>query len=150
MIKRKKIDFNKVDEAFPKIEDIFAQYGVKIVVAYLFGSYRRKMVTSLSDIDIAVLLDDAISEKDQFSLRGQIYSDLSKLLKTDEIDLLLLNNAPLNMQYGVLRDKKVLYCSDRKKMVDFESRVIKMYLDIKPLRDEFNREFFKRAGDYIG
>lgn len=150
MIKRSKVDFNKVDKVLPGLGDIFVPYRAKIVAAYLFGSYAAGRVTPLSDIDIAVLLSDDMPEEEYLHLRSELYADLSKFLGTDEIDIIFLNNAPLSMQYGVLKDKKVLYCSDWEKMIDFESRVIKLYLDIKLLRDEFNQEFLKRAGDFIG
>jgi len=150
MIKYKKIDFAKVNKVFPDIAKVFAKYGSKIVVAYVFGSFKRGEIRPLSDIDLAVLLDRNLSKTERLEIQIELFDDLIEFLGTDEIDLIILNDVPLSMQYGVLKDKKILYYSDKEKLVDFETEVVKKYLEIKPLRDEFNREFIKRVGDYLG
>ncbi|ABB15046.1 type VII toxin-antitoxin system MntA family adenylyltransferase antitoxin [Carboxydothermus hydrogenoformans] len=150
MIKYKKIDFEKVNKVFPDIDKVFARYGSKIVVAYVFGSYRRGEIRPLSDIDLAVLLDRNLSKTERLEIQIELLDDLIEFLGTEEIDLVILNDVPLSIQYGVLKDKKIVYYSDKQKLVDFEADVVLKYLDIKPLRDEFNREFIKRAGEYLG
>jgi len=65
-----------------------------VIFAYLFGSLTSGMLKLLSDIDIAVYLKKRkLSEK-----RLEIIGDLADILKTDEIDLAVLNTAPLSLQ----------------------------------------------------
>ncbi len=85
-----------------------------------------------SDMDIAVYVlegPDLVSEK--LALLGQLIDDL----ETDNLDLVLLNTAPLPLQARVLRDKEVLV--DRKPHFRhcFESLVIRKYLDFS-IREE--------------
>lgn len=67
-------------------------------------------------------------------------------MNTDEIDLVCLNKAPLSVQYGVIKDKEILYYYDKQKVVDYETSVITKYLDIKYMRDFLNFEFLKKVG----
>ncbi|WP_027309081.1 nucleotidyltransferase domain-containing protein [Caloramator sp. ALD01] len=145
MIRSKKVDFSKVYSNLDELKNVFSQCKDKIVVAYLFGSAHRRQVTPLSDVDIAILInkdyEDIINE-----IEEKLYEDLVRCLKTDEIDLVCLNRAPLSVQYGVIKDKEILYFSDKQKVVDYETSVITNYLDIKPIRDFLNLEFLKKVG----
>lgn len=142
MIKFKKVNFDLVLENIESLGDIFKKYGDKIIVAYLFGSVNRGKINPLSDIDIAILFKE-MPKKDMIKLELDVLEDISKYLKTEEIDLLNLNFAPLSVRYGVVKEKKILYYSDKQKVVDFEFEVIKNYLDFKPIRDMINYEFVK-------
>lgn len=61
-----------------------------VVVAYLFGSTAREEANCLSDIDIAVLLDDSLTGKEAFDLQLKLIVDLGNLLKTKNVDLVVL------------------------------------------------------------
>ena len=69
-----------------------------VIFAYLFGSLTSGMLKPLSDIDIAVYLKKRkLSEK-----RLEIIGDLADILKTDEIDPVVLNTAPLSLQMRIM------------------------------------------------
>ena len=62
-----------------------------ILFSYLFGSAASGKTNAMSDLDIAVYLTgDSLSEK-----RLDVIGSLIDALKTDEIDLVVLNTAPL-------------------------------------------------------
>lgn len=144
LIKFRKIDFNKVTNNFLKLKDIFSFYGDKIIVAYLFGSYHTREITPLSDVDIAVLFDFSLTKEEIEKLERDIFLKVTDVLKTDEIDFVILNNSPLSIKYGVIKNKEIIYYSNKLKVVDFESSVITKYLDFKPIRTEINKEFLRR------
>ncbi|GFR36354.1 type VII toxin-antitoxin system MntA family adenylyltransferase antitoxin [Thermobrachium celere] len=145
MIREKKVDFSKVLSNIHGLKNIFSKYKDKIVVAYMFGSVHRREITPLSDVDIAILInkeyEGVIDE-----IEAEVYEDLVRFLGTEEIDLVCLNKAPLSIQYGVIKDKEILYFLDKQKVVDYETSVITDYLDIKPMRDFLNLEFLKKVG----
>jgi len=143
MIRRNKIDINHAKEVIKDLGAFFSRFGNKVVVAYLFGSFAMGTYTPLSDIDIAILFDMELSKGIVEELENEILDGLMKIFKTDEIDLVILNNAPLSVRYGVLKTGKIVYCSNIEKVVDFQTEVISKYLDIKPYREEFYREFLK-------
>ncbi len=63
-----------------------------MLFAYLFGGLARGRVSPLSDVDIAIYLaDGADIAQEKLETLGK----LNELLKTDEVDLVILNTAPL-------------------------------------------------------
>ncbi|EYE89530.1 nucleotidyltransferase [Fervidicella metallireducens AeB] len=144
MIKFGKVDFSKIINNFPKLKNVFSSYGDKIIVAYLFGSCHTKKITPLSDIDFAVLFDYSLTKEEMQKLEQEIFLKITDVLKTDEIDFVILNNAPLSMKYGVIKNKEIIYYSNKLKVVDFESSIVTRYLDFKPIRDEINNEFLRK------
>lgn len=145
MIRDKKVDFSLIYSNIEKIREIFKKYNDKIIVSYLFGSTHTGKITPLSDIDIAILIDEKYKNIIN-QIEQDIYEDLTKCMNTDEIDLVCLNKAPLSVQYGVIKDKEILYYYDKQKVVDYETSVITKYLDIKYMRDFLNFEFLKKVG----
>lgn len=144
MIKFNKVDFERVQKGLERVGDTLKPYEDKIARVLLFGSLAKERLGALSDVDIAVLLKQGIDRKDMDVLENELYTVLSALLGTDELDLVILNKAPLYMRYSVLRDKKILICNDAQAFADFFFITVNDYLDIKPLRDEVNREFLKQ------
>ncbi len=63
------------------------------MVAYLFGSIARGEENCLSDIDIAVLFDEVLTKKEAFDLQLKLIVDLGDLLKTKNVDLVVLNDS---------------------------------------------------------
>ena len=143
MIKSKKIDTQYVLEKLKSSGKLFEAYSDHVIRAYLFGSIYIERITPLSDIDIAVLYYDKHEKCEFDELENKIYMLLSKHLRTDEIGLINLNTVPLSVQFGIIKDKRILYYSDFEKMIDFENKVIMNYLDIKHYRDEFNSIFIE-------
>ena len=70
----------------------------RIDLAYIFGSHAAGKEGPISDYDIAVLYSKPI----QSALRYKLTHELNKVLKTDQIDLVVLNNAPIELRYTVI------------------------------------------------
>jgi len=101
-----------------------------IKFAYLFGSQARRDSGPLSDVDLAIYLDNRL---DFFSFRLGFQEELSRKLKSQLFDLIVLNNAPLVLQYEIIRDGKILK-ENKPKRIQFETRVLRDYLDTNWLR----------------
>ncbi len=141
MIHYKKIDFIGMENKLKSLNAFMEPYSRHLLAVYLFGSVATGDIKPLSDIDIAVYFYPCTSKEQMSSIENHLYLELCNTLGTDEIDLVNLNIAPLSMQYGALRNKKLIFCSNPKEVVDFESNTILRYLDFKPIYDEMNREF---------
>ena len=76
-----------------------------IVFAYLFGGLARGKPTPLSDVDIAVYLREQASCSNK---KLELVVALTSALKTDEIDLVILNRAPLTLRMKILQNKRVV------------------------------------------
>ncbi len=103
----------------------------EVTFAYLFGSHAKNDAGKLSDIDVAVHLDDKISENRRFHIRLELIGDVIGILGTDKLDLVVLNDIPFSLSFRVVRDGKMLCCKDELKKIRFEARVMDMYFDQK-------------------
>lgn len=115
-----------------------------IIALYIFGSRASGTHGPLSDIDIAVLLSQGL-EKDFYTKKELDYlGETNEILHTDEVSFVMLNTAPLTIQYGVITDARVLYSKDEEGRLSFEEMVIDRYMDFKFVLDEYDREFLRQ------
>jgi predicted nucleotidyltransferase len=122
-----------------KLSEFFSSVD-SVTVAYLFGSTVRGEANGLSDIDIAVLFDETLTKKETFDLQLELIGELGVLLKTNDIDLVLLNDSPLLLSYNVIRDGIILK-SDEQKRVRFETGIMSRYRD----RDYYVKRHMKKT-----
>lgn len=107
----------------------------EIEVAYIFGSMSQNKDNVLSDIDIAVMLNkECIDNKlYPYGYKAHLLSALMKLLKTDKVDLVILNEAPILLKHRVLYFGKVVCTNNDKKRIQFQVETINKYSDFKYL-----------------
>lgn len=141
MIKQQKINLEYVKFKISNLNTIYEKYSNIVVCMYLFGSINSCRATPLSDIDIAILFDHTTNEEQMDYFENKIFQDLSVFFNTEEIDLIVLNKAPLSIQYGVIKSKSKIYYKDFLKVADFENNIIIKYIDFKKYRDELNIAF---------
>lgn len=116
-----------------------------VVVAYLFGSLARNQGWAHSDVDIAVLLRAQTDRDRYFDLRLEIMGGVGDILAADDIDVVVLNEAPPALAYAVLRDGIRLFCRDHDVRIAFTVRAVNAYLDFKPILERHERAIFERA-----
>ena len=119
------------------LERKLAEYAAKrgVLALYLFGSAAWDRRTRLSDIDIAVLLPDSVPKGEYFDRRLEMTVELMGLLHEDNIDLVILNEAPPLLKHRVVTGGRVVFCRDEQARNRFEARAILEYLDFKPVLD---------------
>jgi len=137
MIKEKKLPEN-ILELLPQVVNSLKNRQ-KVVFAYLFGSLARDKVLPLSDIDIAIYLKEGVDlDKEKMS----ILQNLIDLLGMEEIDLVLLNTAPLTLKARIVEDKKILVDKEPFLRHSFESLVLREYFDFSKKEEQiFKRRF---------
>lgn len=111
------------------LKNIFKSYP-EIKLAYIFGSRANGQEGPLSDYDFAVYFDlkDKIKMSD---IRFELVDKLGRELKTDKIDLVILNmtESP-ELKYNIIKDGRVVYEVEPYKVL-FEPRVLNEYFDFK-------------------
>jgi hypothetical protein len=92
----------------------------------------------MSDLDIAVYLAQEPTAESRLDLLGS----LIEAVKTDEIDLVVLNTASLPLKARIIHSRRVL--SDRAPFVrhSFESVTTRAYLDFAKMADRILRKRF--------
>jgi predicted nucleotidyltransferase len=98
----------------------------EVLFAYLFDSLARDVFSPISDIDIAVYVSDV---RDLMKEKLELLGDLMDGMGTDEIDLVVLNTAPLPLKARVLRSKELLLDREPYLRHSFESLVLREYFD---------------------
>jgi hypothetical protein len=119
----------------------YFQRQAEIEIAYIFGSIARGTESALSDIDIAILIDDQQINEDKFryGYKAEILADLMKILKTNNVDLVILNEANTLLRHRVLYHGKLIYSKNEKKRIEFQTNTIDKYIDFKELmKPHFN------------
>ncbi len=96
-------------------------------------------------MDIAVLLAGQPHADHCMDVRLEIIGGLTNLLHTDEVDVLILNQAPPALRYAVLRDGILLFCRDRQAMIMFRARALQEYLDFKPILQRHEKAILEKA-----
>ncbi len=126
-----------------RLNQLFTQSPVN--AAYLAGSLlSRTSFGHLTDVDIAILLMEQI-KSDQF-LDYQLYffSELAKRLESDNIDVVILNQASLLLKLQVIKYGQILFSRDEKQRVSFEAKAVMDYLDFKKFDDIQNQALSRR------
>jgi hypothetical protein len=90
-----------------------------VLAIYLFGSYAKSKANPISDIDIAVILDNPTKE---------IEADIGSLY-SEKIDLVLFHRLPLYIRFEVFKYGQEIFNRDEKKLLEIKRKVLGEYLD---------------------
>ena len=117
-----------------------------VAALYAFGSLAEGALKPLSDLDFGVLLREGLDKRERFQKCLDLLGLFNATFKTDEIDLVVLDDAPLRFAHHILKTGKRLYCRDPQRIIDFSEKTTKRYLDFKPVLEEFDRGFLEGIG----
>lgn len=129
---------NCIEKYLSQIREVFLQE--QVVFAYLFGSQVSGNIGKLSDIDIAVYFDESLSKSTMFNNKLKIMSKLSLILKRNDIDVVILNDAYPLLEHRIIKQGKVIFSSNEKKRIEYEVKAVLRYLDFKPYIEKYTRE----------
>ena len=118
------------------------------VALFSFGSLSAGELKPLSDLDFGILVSPALDRQQRFDKHLALIGVFNEQLKTDEIDLVLMNDAPVRFSHNIIKSGKLLFCTDTDVLKDFIEKTVKVYLDFRYFRDEFDKEFLKGIGYY--
>ncbi len=115
-----------------------------IVAAYLFGSVAEELAHPLSDVDIALLLEDGIEAEISFELRLRAMGELASICQRP-VDVVILNRAPPLLRYQVLKHGRLLYERHHVLRCLFEMHTYNEYFDMKFYLDYHRQKFVARV-----
>lgn len=124
------IKLKELQEFFRNRQDIAA--------VYIFGSFGTEFEHQFSDLDFGIVFSTAsIRFEDELRLAAL----LSQLLKRDDIDIVNLNKAPINLRYRVISEGDLIIEGSYESHSDFLEQTYKRYLDFLPDLLNFRREY---------
>jgi hypothetical protein len=105
-----------------------------IAFAYLFGSVATGRSGPLSDVDVAVHFHPAGEARSRFKRRLQLMSKLAKALKRDDVDVVPLQDAPVDLAFEILKHGKLIFSKDEAAKATFVFETLRKYHDEAPRR----------------
>jgi len=115
----------------------------KIIAGYLFGSLAKGDFHQKSDIDLAIMIDPSRIRDFSLDERLSLEVDLTLFLETENFDLVVINRAPLVLQFRIISGGKVIYKKDDDLYTSVEEIIMERYYDFLPALRKFNKEYFE-------
>jgi len=131
----------RLKEKLPAI--LRRQSGARLV--YLFGSQATGDTGPKSDFDFAVLVDHSVDAR---RLQAVLAHELSAVLGTAAVDVVVLNRAPIELAYAVIVQGIVLFEQDAATRIEYEADVLSRYADYLPVL-RAQREDILRGGEHV-
>jgi predicted nucleotidyltransferase len=142
----RRLPLNAADRISAMIDRVSKDPDVVAVLA--FGSLAAGELKPLSDLDFGVLVSNQFDKQERFDKHLNLIGLFTEVFQTEEIDLVLLNDAPMRFSHKIIATGKLLYCADHSELADFIEKTVKHYLDFKFFKDEFDRSFLIGIGYY--
>ncbi len=117
----------------------------EVVAVYLFGSSARETRGKRSDVDIAVLTRERNTSRRRSRSLVEYVQAACDALGTDDVDVVLLDRAPITLRHEVFREGKPLLVRDPEALTRFRLESSREYLDTIPLRRTYEEAFFRRV-----
>ncbi|MEJ2567858.1 MAG: DUF86 domain-containing protein [candidate division WOR-3 bacterium] len=131
------LEFNIIKK---KLKNYFEKRE-EIMFAFLFGSVANGKTTGISDIDIAVMLDESKIDKakNPYGYKAELLAKLISVLSFNDIDFIVLNEAPLLLKHRIVQSGREIYTKNEKLSTQFRVKVMEQFLDLKPAVEEGER-----------
>lgn len=118
-----------------------------VAAVYLFGSQASGATGPLSDVDVAVWASPTLDSERRFQLRLDLIAAASTTLGTDEVDLVVLDDAPPLLRQRAWSGGLLLLDREPRTRIRCETRALVEYLDTQPLREELARGRRRRLAE---
>jgi predicted nucleotidyltransferase len=136
---------SRFEAALEGILKLLERSGVEL--GYLFGSAARDAEHAGSDLDIAVLAGGAVPRERHGELQVQLLTELVGLTHVNDIDLVLLDNAPPLLAFNAISTGRLFFERSSRKRIRFETRTVQRYIDTRPLRKYVADRLARRLRD---
>ena len=119
----------------------------EVLDAYLFGSHARGQARPRSDVDVAVYIDEGRARDGVWGYRAQLATELMGALRTNDVDVVVLNRAPILLYHRVLRDGVRLFSRDLRATTTRAGQALSRYFDFLPQLDKMDAARRYAAGE---
>jgi predicted nucleotidyltransferase len=118
-----------------KLREVFQSY-TQIKLVYLFGSQARGETGPLSDYDFAIYFDEKDTKK-MFDIKLELMGQLSTILRTDRIDIAILNLSERpEFKFNVIKEGELIYEEEPFRVI-VEPKILNEYFDFKILLSKY-------------
>jgi predicted nucleotidyltransferase len=125
---------------FSSLAEYFSKSN-EVVAAYVFGSYAENIARPDSDIDVAIIMEPV--SRDTLEYRLAVMEDIKRLTGLDA-DVIVLNEAPIMLQFQIIQKGKVVFERDADRRAVFVMSVAGRYYDYKRYFDYHARHLAEK------
>ena len=104
----------------------------EILEAYLFGSQAMGRAQRHSDIDVAVFVDERRTAGPAYGYAAELTAYLMSALRSNQVDVVVLNRAPPVLYHRVLRDGRRILSRNLRATTTREGYALSRYCDYLP------------------
>jgi len=122
----------------------FFEKREEIQFALLFGSTIKGTSNKLSDVDIAVMIAPGFKDSSPYGYQATLTADLMQELRRNDVDVVILNEAPILLKYEILRYGDFVHIRDKQARIQFQVDTLNQYEDFKQLYRVHEEAFHKR------
>jgi predicted nucleotidyltransferase len=115
-----------------------------VAAVYLIGSRATETHTPASDADVAVLMAHG-GRRLTLTERSGLANAFADALGAPDADLVVLDEAPLELRGRVVQEGRLLYRGDEPRRVRFEVDTLSRWLDVEPTVREQDRAYLARV-----
>ena len=115
-----------------------------VLWAYLFGSRARGTARPDSDADVAVVLSPDVAPTDRLEVQLRLARRLTRSPGLTDIDLVVLDGAPLPLRGRVVQEGRVVYSVDEGARIAYDSRTAREFYDYSIWIAPFDAEMLLR------
>ena len=101
-----------------------------IILAYLFGSRVQGYIGPMSDVDIAVLANNA---DDKDAIHSDLRISIASTVDQERVDVVFLNRAAVQLAYAIIVHGELIYERDAYTRVEYEAKIMSLYFDYLPV-----------------
>ena len=114
-----------------RLIQVFAGFEPRVLFAYMFGSTGTPSESPRSDLDMAVFFDPAAAWEG-LNPRLHLYTELSRAMKRNDIDIVILNTCTNQMLlYEIMIRGRLIYDADSEIRAVFEQKTLHAAIDFK-------------------
>jgi predicted nucleotidyltransferase len=113
-----------------------------VCLAYLYGSATTGRTTPMSDVDVALIIDQGLSPLERLKLLLRIQLDLLDQGDIANADVRIVNDAPVVFRGRVVTDGLLIYARNEQERIDFETTTRLRYFDYQPVHRMMQDAFF--------
>jgi len=105
-----------------------------VVFALIYGSYSNNEVniTALSDLDIALYLQNSLNKEERFEIRLNLISNIQNHV-SPQVDLVIINDIPIGLKFRIFQTGTLIFCKDKTQFLDVKEKTLLQYFDFQPL-----------------
>lgn len=131
-------NLSKIQDKINRLKT-FCEKNPNILALFIFGSFGTEEELFQSDIDFAILYYKNIPLIEHLNVAVEFV----KILEREDVDVLNLNEAPIDIKMRVISEGELIYCSDEIKLSDFKEKVFDLYADYEPVLRKFYEDYIE-------